>query len=298
VETKIKKIARLSAESNEKRIFVQTIGQYMEKQIRISDWINQQLAKGKYTFTLDYLHDNIPDKTSASIKMALKRVVDKNIIVSVYKGFYVIIPPAYRNLGILPPTMFINELMEYLQRPYYVSLLSAAALLGAAHQQPQVHFVCTSLPTMRDTLKNGIRIKYVSKRGFPESHITQKKTESGYVNISDPVLTCIDLINYHKTIGGLNRAATVINELSEEIDVNAIDEDILCLAPRAVIQRLGYLWEYECNQPGLANALFDMVKNGAQLTKRYKLDPSKTFQKQERPNRWKINVNTLIDIDE
>ena len=298
METTIKKIARLSAKSIEKCIFVQTIGQFMENEVKISDWINQQLANGRYTFTLSYLQSHMPGRSDVSIKMALNRLVDKHIIASVYKGFYVIIPPAYRNLGILPPAMFIDEMMEYLRRPYYVSLLSAAALLGAAHQQPQVHFVCTSLPTMRDTQKNGIRIKYVSKRGFPGSHIIQKKTESGYVNISDPVLTCIDLINYHKTIGGINRAATVINELSEEIDINAIDKDILSLSPKADIQRLGYLWEYECSQPELADALFGIVKNGSHLTKRYKLDPSKVFQKQESPNRWKINVNTSIEIDE
>ena len=80
------------------------------------------------------------------------------------------------------------------------------------------------------------------------------------MSLSDPILTCLDLINYHKTIGGLNRASTVINELSEEIIENDITIDLLQLAPFADIQRLGYLWEYECDQVELANALFKILK--------------------------------------
>jgi predicted transcriptional regulator of viral defense system len=224
--------------------------------------------------------------------------VDKNKIISISKGFYIIIPPAYQNMGILPPVLFMDDLMDYLERPYYISLLSAAALHGAAHQQPQVYFVCTTLPSMRETQKKGIRIKYVSKRNFPQLHIVQKKTESGFVKLSDPVLTCLDLIQYYKTIGGLNRAATIINELSEEINGHESVSDIFQLASHATIQRLGYLWEYVCDQPALADALFRVVKENRSTLKAYKLDPAREDDKQKQANRWKIIVNTEIEIDE
>ncbi len=270
----------------------------MKGVIKISDWINQQLARGKYSFTLAYLHINMPNRSYASIKLALKRLVDKNKIISVSKGFYIIIPPTYQNIGILPPAMFIDDLMQYLKKPYYVSLLSAASLHGAAHQQPQFSFVCTNLPSMRNTNKKGIQIRYISKRTFLELHLVQKKTESGYIYLSDPILTCIDLINYHKIIGGLSRAATVINELSEEISDTEIIADILKLSTNANIQRLGYFWEYECNQVTLADALFKIMKESSYSFKTYKLNPSKDLQKQKNRNRWKINVNTKIEIDE
>lgn len=270
----------------------------MKENTKISEWVNQQLAKGGFSFSLKYLHNVLPEKSELSIKFALKRLVDKGNIISISKGFYIIIPPAYQNLGILPPAMFMDDLMEYLKKSYYISLVSAAALHGAAHQQPQVHFVCTTLPSMRDTNKKGIQIKYVSKRNFPESHLTQKKTESGYVNVSDPILTCLDLINYHKTIGGFNRAATVINELSEEIAESEITNNTLHLAANANIHRLGYLWEYECDQVGLANALFSIMKDRSGSFKTYKLNPSRDLQKQINRNRWNINVNTKIEIDE
>jgi len=274
------------------------IRENMIKQTKISEWIDLQLTKGKYSFTLRQLHSKMPDKSDDSIKLALKRLVDKKKIISMSKGFYIIIPPAYQNLGILPPAMFMDNLMEYLKRSYYISLLSAASLQGAGHQQPQLHFVCTTLPSMRDTKKNGIQIKYVSKRNFPKSHIIQKKTESGYVNISDPILTCLDLLNYQKVVGGFNRVATVINELSEEINKSEITSEILQLAPHSTIQRLGYLWENECNQFEFANALFKVLKQSLRSLKIYKLNPAKDLRKQTNRNRWHINVNTKIEIDE
>ncbi len=270
----------------------------MQENRKISDWVNHQLTNGKFSFTLKHLYAELAEKSPLSIKFALKRLVDKGKIISISKGFYIIIPPAYQNMGILPPAMFMDDLMEYLERPYYISLLSAAALHGAAHQQPQVHFVCTTLPSMRDTHKKGIQIKYVSKRNFPESNLTQKKTESGYIKVSDPILTCLDLINYQKAIGGFNRAATVINELSEEISENEITYSILQLAPNTNIQRLGYLWEYECGQTGLADALFRIMKEQPRSFKTYKLNPSRELHKQNIKNKWKINVNTNIEIDE
>lgn len=48
-------------------------------------------------------------------------------------------PPAdYRSWGVLPGELFIDGMMRALGREYYVSLLTAAAMHGAAHQAPQV----------------------------------------------------------------------------------------------------------------------------------------------------------------
>ena len=90
----------------------------------------------------------------------------------------------------------------------------------------------------------------------------------------------------------------MIHELSEEIDRRDIREDILPLAARADIQRLGYLWDSGCGRPALADALYRILKKESPLLKRYKLDPSKPLQDWESANRWKIDVNTEIEIDE
>jgi predicted transcriptional regulator of viral defense system len=71
------------------------------------------------------------------------------------RGFYVIIPPDYSKQGIIPPYLYIDDLMKSLDTPCYVGLLSAAALYGAAHQQPTVYTVITQSPAPRsiDKLK-------------------------------------------------------------------------------------------------------------------------------------------------
>ena len=270
----------------------------MSINIKIPDWVEQQLANGRYTFALSYLQACMPEKSDESVKAALKRLVVKKKIVSLYKGFYIIIPPSYSNFGIIPPSMFLDDLMTYLNRPYYLSLLSAAAMQGAAHQQPQSYFVCTVLPSMRKTRKNGLEVKYVSKRVFPDSHIKRIKTESGYVSVSDPVLTCLDLINYNKTVGGLNRAVTVIFELSEEINEQQMTSELLSLAPVTNLQRLGYLWEYECGQKGLSDILFKLMDSESISLKSCNLLSTGNLIDQSIRNRWKVNINQIIEIDE
>ena len=128
----------------------------MGQEIKISAWIENRLAKGYYSFTLETLKEDRLNKTDVSLKRGLARLVKQQKIISIHKGFYIIIPPSYKNMGILPPIMFIDDLMDFLGRPYYVSLLSAAAIFGAAHQQPQAHYICTTLPSVRTTKKKGI----------------------------------------------------------------------------------------------------------------------------------------------
>lgn len=71
-----------------------------------------------------------------------------------YKGFYVIIPTQYQLKGIVPPSYYINELMEYLGKPCYVGLLSAAALYGASHQRVKVIQIITTGPRPKTSNKN------------------------------------------------------------------------------------------------------------------------------------------------
>ena len=147
----------------------------MDRATKISSWINDRLAKGAYSFSIENIKQDIDNKTDISIKRSLARLTAQKKVISIHKGFYIIIPPSYQNMGVLPPIMFADDLMNYLNRPYYLSLLTAAAIHGAAHQQPQAHYICTTMPSLRRTRKNGIDIKYISKRNFKHHHIIQKR---------------------------------------------------------------------------------------------------------------------------
>jgi predicted transcriptional regulator of viral defense system len=199
--------------------------------------------------------------SAIAIKFGLNRLVQKGKVVSVFKGYYIIIPPQYSSKGILPTPMFIYGLMKFLERKYYVGLLNAAALHGASHQQPQEYFIVTTYPVIRTTHKKGLKINYISTRQLPPESLTEKKkTETGYITISNPLLTAIDLINYEKIIGGLNRASTVINELLETVKRNDIKDELINYASVSSIQRLGFVLEEVLNKPDIAERIFSLCK--------------------------------------
>src|SRR4030042_6092934 len=72
-------------------------------------------------------------------------------------------------MGILPPVLFIDDLMKVLNKPYYVSLFSASALHGAAHQQPFEFYVTTVYPANRRINSNGVIINFYIKTRITET---------------------------------------------------------------------------------------------------------------------------------
>ena len=156
--------------------------------------------------------------------------------------------------------LFIDKLMQFIGKPYYVGLLSAAALHGAAHQQPQEFFVITdSIQTT--TLKKGLRINYITKKNIPDNFLEKRKTEMGYVNVSNPELTAVDLIYYDNRIGGINRAASVLNELAEVMKPERITGELIEKFSVPSIQRLGYILDVVLGQKILADKLYSESQN-------------------------------------
>ncbi|MCK6639434.1 MAG: type IV toxin-antitoxin system AbiEi family antitoxin [Bacteroidia bacterium] len=264
----------------------------------IEPWLNEQLASGRYGYSLEEIKKAFPESSDIAIKFALIRQAQKGKILSVHKGYYIIIPPEYATKGILPPALFLDGLMKSLKRPYYVALLSAAALHGAAHQQPQEYFVITVLPVMRSTFKKGMKINYISTQNVPASLIEKIKTESGYINVSKPVLTLVDLVRFEKHIGGINRAANVINELSRMVRTDDINDDLPDHAHVTTLQRLGYILEFACQRNDIADALHaELVKRNSRLV-RIPLKAGRQIQGIYPKNRWNVIENIAIDIEE
>ncbi|MBK6482050.1 MAG: hypothetical protein IPG01_02695 [Chitinophagaceae bacterium] len=265
---------------------------------RMSDWIDNCQSKGKLSFSLIEIKAAFKEDTDISIKFGLSRLVQKQKIVSVFKGYYVIVPPQYASKGILPAAMFIDGLMKSLDRKYYVALLNAAALHGASHQQPQEYFIVTSYPVLRTTNRKGLKINYISTRQLPHDTLTEKrKTETGYINISNPLLTAIDLISYEKKIGGLNRAATVINDLTDAIKRNDINEATIKYATASSLQRLGFILEEILDKKELAERLFSVSKKSGVKFYLIPLKASGEKNKNLINDKWKLMVNTEIEID-
>ena len=135
------------------------------------------------------------------------------------------------------------------------------------------------------------------KKNIPTSFLIQKKTKSGYVLVSSPELTAMDLILYDKEIGGINRAATVLNELAEELNFRDMAISIFDNTPVPVVQRLGYLLE-ELDYSELADDLLRKTKEAGILFRKSPLKTGKDSEDCEYNAKWKIIINEEIEIDE
>ena len=115
-------------------------------------------AQGRYTFTRSEA-TGAQGRSEVALKAALQRLKRQGRIASPRRGFYVLVPLEYREAGGPSASWFIGDLMRFLGQPYYVGLLSAAAIHGAAHQQPMVFQVITDRPT-RPAGAGRVRIEF------------------------------------------------------------------------------------------------------------------------------------------
>lgn len=261
----------------------------------LDTYIDDQRSDGRYSFTAVDLRKRFA-LSDESLKKSLQRLKRDKKVAMVRKGFYVIVPPEYRVKGIIPTSFYVNELMKFLNRDYYVALLNAAALHGAAHQQPQTFTVITRGTSLRKIQNEQVDIHFLIKKLWNQDGIEKKKVSTGFINVSSPELTALDLINFHSAVGGFNRIATVLEELCEKISADKLIESAKQYEKLVVIQRLGYLLEHVLEKVELSNSLYDYL-NALEfypcLLSPQKMKPDNMTT----GNRWKIVPNIEIETD-
>ncbi|MDR2383967.1 MAG: type IV toxin-antitoxin system AbiEi family antitoxin [Prevotellaceae bacterium] len=264
----------------------------------VKEIIEKYRKEGRISFQLTEIKKELPALSSISLQRALTRLTGKGQICSAWKGFYVIVPVEYQSKGIVPVIYYIDRLMNYLGKDYYVSLLNAASFYGAAHQKTQEFTVVTTPPSLRSTQKKGNKINFNNKMLILDQFTEQRKTQTGYVKISSPELTATDLIQFEAVIGGVNRAATVLSELAESCNFKKLNVQFLEYVPVAVIQRLGYLFDETLSCKKQADDLFKIAKQYAPPFHKTVLKPGKAITGCAINSKWNILINETIEIDE
>lgn len=158
------------------------------------------------------------------------------------RGFYLIVPPEYRIVGAPPASWFVDELMRHLGQPYYVGILTAAAIHGAAHQQPMVFQVVTSKPT-RDVRVGKVTIRFSTSTRLERMPVVKKQTETGTMRLATPETCAFDLVRYPSAAGYPGNVAVVLSELFEQLDPGALVE-IAPIVRLPDVQRLGFLLDW------------------------------------------------------
>jgi predicted transcriptional regulator of viral defense system len=262
------------------------------KSMDMPAWIDSRQSQGLYFFTREEALEYLQISESA-FRKAAKRLADKNRISRIRGGFSVIIPLEYSATGILPAEWFIGDLMGYIGQAYYVGLLSAAALHGAAHQQPQQFHVVTTGP-LREIKIHDLTMRFFSRGSLDKVALTRVKVQTGHIPVSTPEATAIDLIRYSRRIGGIDRVFTVLQELGETMDPKKMEDATRLEGNAAYIQRLGFLLE-RAGFPTLAEPLSKWVSR--QKIFPIKLDISLPARGVKRDERWNILVNLDIEGD-
>ncbi len=258
----------------------------------LSSWIDSRQSQGLYYFTREEALNALPT-TEVALKQGLLRLVKKKRIARIHRGFFIIIPLEYANTEVLPAEWFINDLMNYVGQPYYVGLLSAAVLHGAAHQQPQQFHAVTTKPLREVQFKN-LTIHFFVKKGFAITPVTQVKVQTGFIPVSTPEATALDLIRYARAIGGMDRVLTVLQELGEVMNASELVEVVRRDENLAYAQRMGWLLE-KAGYSMLTQGLLQWINEKKPFSAKF--EPSLPIRGAKKDSRWRLIINSELESD-
>jgi predicted transcriptional regulator of viral defense system len=257
----------------------------------LKSFVDSLQAGGRYTFARAEVAQNSAT-TSLAPEAALRRLKKKGRIAELRRGFFVVVPLEYREAGCPPASWFIQSLMDFLGRPYYVGLLSAAAIHGAAHQQPMVFQVITDR-VIRPVRAGRVAIQFHQTRNIEKLPVMEVQTETGTMRVSTPETTALDLVRFAAAAGHIGHVATVLAELLEKLDPGKLAE-LADSYPVPDVQRIGYLLE-ELSRPDLTGPLFGWLAK-----RRYRPIPlvhGKDAVGVTTESRWRVLPNESLELD-
>ncbi len=258
----------------------------------LADLVDSYQASGRYVLRRTEAIRALGVSEEA-LKKSVQRLVGKRRLAVPRRAFLVIVPMEYRHAGAPPPSWFIDALMRYHDQKYYVGLLSAAALHGAAHQQPQEFQVVTEgqLPPV---IAGRARIRFFVKRGVERTPTMEVRTETGSMRVSTPEATALDLIRYVRSAGHLGNVVDVLGELAERLDAARLVEAARLEGEVPSAQRLGYLLD-RVGAVKLTTALASYVDEHRPRFTR--LRPDRPAHGAEKDERWRVSVNENVEAE-
>lgn len=264
------------------------------QKITLAKYLITLQTSGRYTFTREEALSAL-QVTLNAFRFAALRLIKKRCLMRPKQCFYVIVPTEYHAVGTPPVTWYIDSLMRNWKQDYYVGLLSAAALHGAAHQQPQIFQVITN-KSLRSISAGRTRIQFLTKKNITSVSHQLVKTPTGYMNVSTPEMTAFDLVRYMKSAGYLNHVATILNELQEKLDlarfVQLLETENLELP---YLQRLGYLLQLAEAKEDILHLLKNWIKQYA--ARFVPLRADKTYKNAPKNTDWHLYINEQIESD-
>lgn len=254
------------------------------------DWLDSMYAQGQVTFTLAEA-SRLRDANLNSTRLALSRAQRDSALFSPMRGFYVIVPPEYRGEGAPPWRWFVAPMLRYLDAPYYVALLTAAAQHGASPQAAQEVQVMVDRQ-IRQKIAGRQRIEFILRKRASQAQVLEVTTPTGRLRVSTPEMTMLDLVAYPSRAAGWSNIASILPDLASLASRRGW-KDALRVEPRTTeVQRLGHLLDRfgaahtDILAAWLAERPFEptrLVPGGVAVGKR--------------DARWQVIINAMVEPD-
>lgn len=258
----------------------------------LENWVDELQSIGRYSFQRS---EAVAESglTAEAAKKALRRLTLKGRISRAKDYFYVIVPLEYSKAGAPPPSWYIHDLMAAMQLPYYVGLLSAAAQHGASHHQPQEFQVITDR-SVRTLMLPNARIRFFASKFLNDAAVENVKTPTGFMRLSTPETTAIDLVRFAKAAGYLDNVATVLSELSTSLNARKLLAAVKITGDIPNAQRLGYILD-QLRARQVAKPLHEWVD--AKAPTPIPLRSGKVSPDVPENHRWHVLVNHPLEIE-
>jgi len=259
--------------------------------MNIHAFITDLVAKGYCSFTYPQVKEAL-GVSDIAVRAALRRLKQKGELAHPLSSFYVIIPPEYRILGCRPADHFIHDLMQFINAPYYVGLLSAAQYYGAAHHRPQQFQVMIN-QKRRPITCGQIKIVFITKKNIEYISTENFNTSQGIVIVSNPEITAVDTVTYPHRCGGLDNVLTVLSDLAKKIDANKLLQLALNTGEVTWVQRLGYLFDL-IKATNLSDVLLKSLENRRVRSRLLIAPPKKSPALEKLAAKIGKNTNSLL----
>jgi predicted transcriptional regulator of viral defense system len=258
----------------------------------VEKWVDNCQARGRYTFLRQEALTG-SGLSAESVKKALQRLVARGRVIKAKDYFYVIVPLEYQIAGGPPASWFIADLMVAMKLPYYVGLLSAAAQHGASPQQPQEFQVVTDR-SVRPLSVGCAKLRFFASRFVERAAVIDVKTFTGYMRVSSPETTAVDLVRFFRGAGGLDNVADILTELSASLEPQKLLAAVQLVADVPNAKRLGYLLD-RVGARRLAKPLHDWLSQ--QSPRLVPLNPAGPLTGVQADSRWHVLVNQSIEVE-
>lgn len=206
-----------------------------------ASFIDQKLARGFCSFSLDEL-TAATGLSAIAARNQLLRLGSRVVRVTPRQPYFLIVTADQQPFGAPPVDRWLDDYFKWLGRPYYLALMSAAAVYGSSPQAVQVIQVMTDMP--RRTIQVGrLRIRFFMKSGIERTITRQLPMAYAPLKVSAPESTIYDLVRHAPKIGGIERAAETIAPMLNQVTSRNLMQALKAEAEVASVQRLGYVLE-------------------------------------------------------